>query len=304
MMLTACGCGRPHHRAPSPPLSPSVEAKASGPLPPDQAARMIAYTASREPEIRAWAREVLGRMGADLTAAEAAAIAEAGGLTPEVAARTEDALGTLIDRIGPRWADTMRASVRAASPDVRELLTPEVIAEWMGRRGDLILSGFTASQSRAVAALIRHHATVEPLSQAELARLLRPILGLTEAQTISLLKRRAEMQADGTSGDTLSVRLGREAARMIRQRAALIARTELASAWNGGAQVTMERAEDVGVFASPLQKVWRAQPGKPCPICAGLDRRSVPLRAPFDGGVDLPPAHPGCRCVVTYEESR
>lgn len=301
MMLAACGCGRPHHRALAPrPLS----VRAVSPLPPDQAARMVAYTAVREPEIRAWAREVLGRMGAELTAADVAAIADAGALTPDVAARTEAALGTLIDRIGPRWSDTMRASVAGAAPEIRELLTPQVIAEWMGRRGEMVLSGFTASQSRAVAALIRHHATVEPLSQTALARLLRPVLGLTEAQTLSLLNRRAEMQAEGVVGDTLSLRLDREAARMIRQRSALIARTELATAWNGGAQVTMEQAEAAGAFANPLQKVWRAQPGKPCPICAGLSGRSTPLRAPFDGAVDLPPAHPGCRCVVIYEESR
>jgi hypothetical protein len=87
------------------------------------------------------------------------------------------------------------------------------------------------------------------------------------------------------------------------KRSALIARTELASAWNGGAQVTMEQAEAAGAFSRPLVKSWRAQPGKPCPICAGLSVRSTPLRAPIDGSIELPPAHPGCRCVVLYLES-
>lgn len=300
MMLTACGCGRPHLHQPR---ALTVEAKATSILGPNTAPRMVAYTSAREPEIRAWAREILSRLGAELTAADVAAITEAGVLTPDVAARTEAALANLIDRIEPRWSDTMRASVAGASRDIRELLTPDAIREWMGRRGEQVLSGFSSAQSRAVAALIQHHATIEPLSQATLARLLRPVLGLTEAQTVSLLKRRAEMQAEGVVGDTLTSRLDREAGRMIRQRSALIARTELATAWNGGAQVTMERAEDSGAFASPLRKTWRAQPGKPCPICAGLNGRSVALRADFDGAYQTPPAHPSCRCVVLYQEA-
>lgn len=272
-------------------------------LPQDQAARMIAYTSRREAEVVAWAKEVFGKMGQDLTTAEAQAIADLGGITLPVSARTTEALTTLNAKLASRWSDTMRAAVAAAPKNIRELLTPEVIGEWIGRRQQTILAGFTDGQSRAVRALINYHATVEPLSQTALAKLLRPVLSLTEAQTTSLLKRRAEMQAAGVVGDTLDLNVTREAGRMVRRRAAVIARTELATAWSGGAQVTMERAEASGAFTRPLKKTWRAQPGKPCPTCAGLNGRSVPLRAPFDGAVELPPAHPGCRCVVLYEES-
>lgn len=272
-------------------------------LPQDQAARMIAYTSRREAEVVAWAKEVFGKMGQDLTTAEAQAIADLGGITLPVSARTTEALNTLNAKLASRWSDTMRAAVAAAPKNIRELLTPEVIAEWIGRRQQTILAGFTDGQSRAVRALINHHATVEPLSQRALAELLRPVLSLTEAQTASLLKIRASLQAQGKFGDTLELSVTREASRMVRQRANVIARTELATAWNGGAQVTMERAEASGAFARPLKKTWRAQPGKPCPTCAGLHGRSVALTAGFDGAFQTPPAHPGCRCVVLYEES-
>jgi hypothetical protein len=298
-MMHACACHRPHHHIPA-----HIEAKAAASiLGADTTGRMVAYTSSREAEVAAWAREVFGKMGTDLTQAEAAAIAELGGITPAVADRTDAALETLNAKLTSRWADTMRAAVASAPRNIRELLTPEVIAEWTGRRAQTILSGFSDGQSRAIRALINYHSTIEPLSQASLARLLRPILSLTEGQTVSLLKRRAEHQAEGIVGDTLDLRLTREAGRMVKQRAQVIARTELASAWNGGAQVTMERAEDSGAFSAPLVKTWRAQPGKPCPICAGLSGRSVALRADFDGAYSLPPAHPSCRCVVLYQEA-
>lgn len=275
----------------------------AAPLPPDTAARMVAYTSRREAEVAAWAKEVFGKMGQDLTMAEAQAIADLGGITLPVSARTTEALETLNAKLASRWSDTMQAAVAAAPKNIRELLNPEVIGEWIGRRQQTILAGFTDGQSRAVRALINHHATIEPLSQTAIAKLLRPVLSLTEAQTTSLLKRRAELQAEGKVGDTLELAVTREAGRMVRQRAAVIARTELATAWNGGAQVTMERAETSGAFIRPLKKTWRTQPGKPCRNCAGLSGRSVPLRAPFDGAVELPPLHPGCRCVVLYEES-
>lgn len=298
-MMHACACHRPHHHIPA-----HIEAKAaSSILGADTTGRMVAYTASREAEVAAWAREVFSSIGAELTQAEAAAMAELGGITPAVADRTTEALETLNAKLTSRWSDTMRAAVAAAPRNVRELLTPEVIAEWTSRRAATILSGFSDGQSRAIRALINYHATIEPLSQASLARLLRPVMSMTEGQTTSLLKRRAEYQAEGIVGDTLDLRLTRDASRMLRQRAQVIARTELANAWNGGAQVTMERAEDSGAFTSPLRKTWRAQPGKPCPICAGLNGRSVALRADFDGAYQLPPAHPSCRCVVLYQEA-
>lgn len=275
----------------------------AAPLPPNQAARMVAYTSRREAEVVAWAKEVFGKMGESLTQAEAQAIADLGGITLPVANRTAEALTTLNEKLAARWSDTMRASVAAAPKNIRELLTPEVIAEWTARRSQTILAGFSEGQSRAVRALINYHTTVEPLSQSALAQLLRPVLSLTEAQATSLIKRRTEMQAAGIVGDTLDLRVTREAGRMVRQRAAVIARTELATAWNGGAQVTMERAEASGAFTRPLKKTWRAQPGKPCPTCAGLNGRSVALTAGFDGAFQTPPAHPGCRCVVLYEET-
>lgn len=275
----------------------------AAPLPTDTAARMVAYTSRREAEVAAWAKEVFGRMGSDLTPAEAQAIADLGGITLPVANRTNEALTTLNAKLASRWSDTMQAAVSAAPKNIRELLTPEVIAEWIGRRQQTILAGFSEGQSRAVRALISFHATVEPLSQTALAKLLRPVLSLTEAQTTSLLKIRAGLQAQGKFGDTLELAVTREASRMVRQRAAVIARTELATAWNGGAQVTMERAEASGAFTRPLKKTWRAQPGKPCKTCAGLNGRSVALTAGFDGAYQTPPAHPGCRCVVLYEET-
>ena len=39
-----------------------------------------------------------------------------------------------------------------------------------------------------------------------------------------------------------------------------------------------------------------------CGECGTIDGEAVNMEATFSIGVSLPPAHPNCRCAVTYEE--
>lgn len=296
-----CHCA--HHKAAVP--APLAIRAAGRPLLPDNLRDvMVAYTSSKEPSVKAWAREMWGKMASDLTQAEVQAIIDMGGLTLPVAARNNALLDELLAKIEPRWSDTMRAAASLLPPNTRELLTAEVIQEWAKRRREVVLSGFTDAQNRSIRALIDHHSAVQPLDQRALAAILRPAMGLTEKQTTHLIKLRAQFAAEGSTGDTLDLRTTRAASALQRKRAEMVARTELASAWNGGVQVTMERAVEAGAFEGKVVKVWRAQRGKVCPICASLNGRSTPIKTPFDAAFDIAPAHPGCRCVITYEEVR
>lgn len=272
---------------------------------PDSHAKLRAFLKGNEPKFGEWTREQWRQFARELTQPEINAMVEAGTIPPSQAARLSDQYAALInDRYAPRWEAALKAGRDLAPANVRELLTPAVIAEWIDTRRPWLLTSLTDTQRRAVEAILRHHLTTEPLDQRTLATLLRPALGLTDRQSASLLKLQAQLKKDGATPDNIRLQLGRQAAREQRLRSERIARTELAGAHNGGTQLTMERAEAAGAFPQGLSRVWSAQRGKTCPLCAGLHGRTAPMNGAFDGAYALPPAHPACRCVVLYMEGR
>ena len=86
-----------------------------------------------------------------------------------------------------------------------------------------------------------------------------------------------------------------------------LVRTEMNHAYNvqhhaGIEQLNEMRAE---LGEEPLLKRWDASlDSRLCAICAGLDRRAVPIGEEFAPGYMQPPAHPNCRCVVTAWDRR
>lgn len=110
--------------------------------------------------------------------------------------------------------------------------------------------------------------------------------------------------------------------RMRRYRANTIARTEALASANEGARMIWQDVIARGELPSAvaLGKRWVVAPdgatsgriGRgpktegPCPYCleiAALNAATVGFDEPFqtpDGPLDLPPAHPNCRCIVFY----
>lgn len=272
---------------------------------PDSAAKMRAFLKANEPKFAEWTREQWRQFARELTSREVNALVEAGTLTPDVSDRLRDQYAALInDRYAPRWEAALKSGRDLAPANVRELLTPDVIREWIDTRRPWSLASLTDTQRRSVEAILRHHLTVDPVDQRTLATMLRASLGLTAQQSPALLKLHAALKKEGATSDQIRLQLGRQATREQRLRSERIARTELAGAHNGGTQITMERAEKAGAFPKGISRVWSAQRGKTCPICAGLHGRTAQMNAPFDGAYALPPAHPACRCVVLYVEGK
>jgi hypothetical protein len=82
----------------------------------------------------------------------------------------------------------------------------------------------------------------------------------------------------------------------------MIARTELAFAYNEGAYRDIRQAQEQGTLGD-MVKVWvTAGDDRVCPICEGVDSEQVNINAYFSNGIFIPPAHPHCRCGVEYKE--
>lgn len=93
--------------------------------------------------------------------------------------------------------------------------------------------------------------------------------------------------------------------RLIKTRAATIARTEILAAQNAGRMETYQQSIDEGWLDPTMRKQWLAAPEGPCPICEALDGTQAGWGAEFTSALFTgagPPAHPNCRCTFIMVE--
>lgn len=121
----------------------------------------------------------------------------------------------------------------------------------------------------------------------ELALKVRSVAETTRNEIRALVGRQA---AEGWSLSELAAALRAHGEEMSVIRAKTIAATETAAAYSAGSLLAYEES---GVVESVE---WLTS--DPCPICAPLDGKVVPLGKPFADGINHPPAHPNCRCAV------
>lgn len=128
------------------------------------------------------------------------------------------------------------------------------------------------------------------------APMIQQLIGLTSKQAVAVSNLyRWRLAAAGEV--RAQVEAERYAARLRRQRAMTIARTETIAAAIIGRIAGFEQAAQHGLFdRSRAWLEWNAIQQDPSEICFQLDGKRVRLGSTFNGY--LPPAHPNCRCVV------
>lgn len=193
------------------------------------------------------------------------------------------------------------------------------IANWIKNRGAQFVTDCTEEQQSAIAALLNKNMrdchTVD-----ELARMIRPCIGLTESD-VKAVMRYYDSIVDTYRNDhprmkAESIRQrARDAAqkyaeRKHRQRALTIAQTESAFAYNWGADEGIRQAQEQNLIGV-VKKYWSTSGNDGvCDICAALDGVEIDMdgefnfngRELFAGQKRLPPAHPHCCCAVLYIE--
>jgi hypothetical protein len=136
---------------------------------------------------------------------------------------------------------------------------------------------------------------------AELARQIRPLIGLTErqAQAVESFRTRLEDHPDLTDA-VIDRRTERYAEAQLRRRSEIIARTETLNSTNQGQLTAWEQAAREGLIdPAATTRVWIVTPDERlCDECEPLDGMEAPLNEPFDNGLMAPTLHPGCRCTV------
>lgn len=188
----------------------------------------------------------------------------------------------------------------------------EGVRSWVRERGAAFVTNSTQTQINALRAVVGRAAVMEDIGVDELAHVIRPMVGLTEQQAVANMKYYETLLENKVTPKKAHDLALRYAARQHRYRGTNIARTELAFAYNKGADEGTRQAQEAGMIGE-VWKVWStAKDERVCPICGAMNGRMLEMDEEYpyptklaasNPGIRLtPPAHPGCRCAVMYVE--
>lgn len=220
----------------------------------------------------------------------------------------------------------LAAAILAGADVYTPMLTG--IDNWITVHGAEWITQMSDEAKEAVSTMIRYTANGN-MSVDELARIIRPTIGLTEQQSLAnihyyesckerikkhLMEKYPDMKE--TTAEKQAARRAKESAaryagRQHRERAQTIAQTELAYAYNKGADDAIHQAVDEGLLPRMKAKWSTAADEGVCDICGALDGVEIELgdtfqfkgRSLYAGQKQTPPAHPRCRCALCYVEA-
>lgn len=170
---------------------------------------------------------------------------------------------------------------------------PKAVA-WAKRNGARLVTETNEATKDAIRRIVAL-ALDEGGPPREIATLIKPLIGLTTRQVEAAWKYRAKLIEAGRSAEQVARMAEKYAAKLLKARSEMIARTETMKAANSGQTELWKQARDEGYLPKDAQRVWIATEGA-CEICEELDETATGLDDPWPGGYE-PPAHPLCRCA-------
>lgn len=226
------------------------------------------------------------------------------------------------EKLAPMWAEAIIVgqlgniildSLR--DTDFKFEPTDEGIQRWIEARGDEFITASVKEQRKAIRRLTEK-AIRDEMSPDELARIIRPCIGLNNQQAAANLRYynriKEQLRKDHPRmSEEVIIRRARDKAlkyaeKQHRYRAKTIAGDQLAESYNSGADFAIRQAQEKG-YIGRVKKVWvTARQSNVCKDCEQVEGVSKEMDETFDvgrcGRKSLPPAHPRCRCVVKYVE--
>ena len=153
--------------------------------------------------------------------------------------------------------------------------------------------------------VVLRQAFEDRLPPAATARRIKPLIGLHSRQAQAVRNFRARLVASGLKAELVDARAARYAAKQLRYRSVLIARTETIRALSAGQQAAWRVARDAGrIPKTSLQRWSVVGDDRLCPICIALSGVKREIGKQFPGGIYYPPAHVLCRCTLVLETRR
>lgn len=169
------------------------------------------------------------------------------------------------------------------------------VKAWVDTEGGRLIVDLTTAQMGSTQALLQHQIALEVTSPYVLSQRIRPLVGLTNRETMAVAKFMATLQEQGVSPAMINKQIANYAKFLHKNRAIRIARTEISNAFNFGQLNSLGQAVQEGWLPGIPEKSWMAGGADPCEIC--LENEAVgPIALPdvFPSGDAHPTAHPQC----------
>ena len=224
----------------------------------------------------------------------------------------------------PVWRESMAASVQQINDRFPKFLfdpNTQAVQDWVANRGAALVTNVVDQQRNAIRAMVGKAMQLDSgIGVDELAKIIRPVVGLYPAQAVANLNyynfiRQSLMDKyPRTKPEKIQERAQRSAARYAsvqhRTRAMTIARTEMAAAYNAGEYNAVQQALEKNYMGRTVKVPISARDERVCDFCKAMDGKQFEMEEelPMPKGVRsmydrmTAPFHPRCRCVMTYEE--
>lgn len=240
----------------------------------------------------------------------------AGELTPAMVESWQQSYTRFVtDHMLPKWEEAFKASATELKNQYPQFAfdgTAEAVRQWNMDNAARFVTNCTTEQIKGLRAAIRRATDLakDGMNVTELSRVIRPMVGLTAAQTRANLNYYQKLIDNGMSEKKAQEKAIKLSAKQHRYRAQMIARTELAFSYNQGQYLAVKQAQEQNLMGK-CKKVWvTADTERTCPYCNSLDGKEIEMDEDFDIQTTLkgslikrcPPAHPHCMCAVNYIE--
>lgn len=219
------------------------------------------------------------------------------------------------DELMPLWREMIDGAVAAFRerwPAWAFDVGTEQIAAYTARHAAELVTNSTGQQVEAIRAMVQRAATVQDITVDQLARIIRPVIGLYKGQAVAnlnyynnvhrtLIQNHPRMKAAAIDQRALDAAI-KYAGKQHRYRAHMIAQTELAFGYNNGEYNAVRQAQAQGYLGRMQKRPSTAGDDRVCALCKALERETVDIDAPFSNGMQFAPWHPRCRCAMDYIE--
>ncbi len=217
------------------------------------------------------------------------------------------------DTITQEWIESLSVGGEAIAKDVNRLQrkqfdfdsTMTSVKAWLDNEGGKMIVDLTTAQMNSTHALLQNQIALQVTSPYVLQQRIKPMVGLTQRETIAVSRFIAALTEEGVSADIINKQVARYAKFLHKNRALRIARTEISNAYNFGQINAIRQATVEGWLPGTPEKAWIAGGIDPCDICLGNEAAGyIELDASFPSGDDHPTTHPNDECAVGYRVRR
>ena len=276
--------------------------------------KLRTFIDTKEPKLIKWLQNTWQYQGKAITYKELRESILSGDLNQEIIEDWQQDYSRFVaEHLLPTWQEAFKEAEKnliARYPTYYLDLTSKGVLEWSATNSARFVTNVTSTQIEGLRAVVQRAATLENMSVSSLARAIRPMVGLTYPQAMANLNYYQKLIDSGMKEKKAVEKSIRYSARQHRYRAQMIARTELAFAYNQGEDIAVRQAQEQGLMGKTIKRWATADDERTCEICGGLDGKEIEMDDGFDFPSKLkgeviyrtPPAHPQCRCEVMYIE--